>query len=78
MGAVNIASILFTPFETHNLVDDSVVASVLEGIRHRLDHWMLETDDPLLHGPVSPDPGAQLNDPASISPPYSLYTVPFD
>ncbi len=70
--------LIFDPNETHNLVNDSVVTSVLEDMRHRLDHWMLETDDPLLDGPVPPDPGAQLNDPASISPPYSLYTIPFD
>jgi len=70
--------LIFDPNETHNLVDDSTVASVLEDMRHRLDQWMDETDDPLLDGPVPPDPGAQLNDPASISPPYSLYTVPVD
>ena len=70
--------LIFDPNETHNLINDSVMTPVLEDMRHRLDHWMLETDDPLLHGPVPPDPGAQLNDPASISPPYSLYTVPFD
>ena len=70
--------LIFDPNETHNLVDDSTVASVLEDMRHRLDKWMLETDDPLLRGPVPPDPGAQLNDPASISSPYALYTVPFD
>ena len=70
--------LIFDPNETHNLVDDSTVVSVLEDMRHRLDQWMAETEDPLLHGPVPPDPGAQLNDPASVSPPYSLYTVPLD
>jgi arylsulfatase A-like enzyme len=70
--------LIFDPNETHNLISDSVVTPVLEDMRHRLDGWMLETEDPLLHGPVPPDPGAQLNDPASISPPYSLYTVPFN
>ena len=70
--------LIFDPNETHNLVDDSTMASVLEDMRHRLDQWMDETEDPLLRGPVPPDPGAQLNDPASISPPYSLYTVPVD
>ena len=70
--------LIFDPNETHNLVDDSTMTSVLEDMRHRLDQWMLETDDPLLYGPVPPDAGAQLNDPASISPPYSLYTVPLD
>ena len=64
--------------ETHNLINDSAVTPVLEDMRHRLDGWMLETEDPLLHGPFPPDPGAQLNDPASISPPYALYTVPLD
>ena len=70
--------LIFDPNETHNLINDSVTTPVLEDMRHRLDRWMLETDDPLLYGPVPPDPGAQLNDPAGISPPYSLYTVPFD
>ena len=70
--------LIFDPNETHNLINDSVTTPVLEDMRHRLDRWMLETDDPLLHGPIPPDPGTQLNDPAGISPPYSLYTVPFD
>ena len=70
--------LIFDPNETHNLVDDSGVTPVLEDMRHRLDRWMDETDDPLLRGPVPPDPGAQLNDPASVSPPYALYTVPSD
>ena len=70
--------LIFDPNETHNLVNDSVVTPVLEDMRHRLDRWMDETEDPLLQGPVPPDPGAQLNDPASISPPYALYTVPLD
>ena len=56
--------LIFDPNETRNLVDDSTVASVLEDMRHRLDRWMDETDDPLLHGPIPADPGAQLNDPA--------------
>ena len=70
--------LIFDPNETHNLVNDATVTPVLEDMRHRLDDWMLETDDPLLYGPVPPDPGARLNDPASISPPYSLYTVPWE
>ena len=70
--------LIFDPNETRNLVDDSAVTPVLEDMRHRLDRWMDETDDPLLRGPVPPDPGAQLNDPASVSPPYALYTVPSD
>lgn len=70
--------LIFDPNETHNLVNDSVVAAVFDDMRHRLDRWMDETEDPLLRGPIPPDPGAQLNDPASVSPPYVLYTVPFD
>ena len=70
--------LIFDPNEAHNLIDNSAVTPVLDDMRHRLDGWMNETDDPLLRGPVPPDPGAQLNDPASVSPPYALYTVPVD
>ena len=47
------------------LVDD-VWAAVTEP--DRLERWMRETDDPLLHGDVEPPPGAEVTDPDAISP----------
>jgi N-sulfoglucosamine sulfohydrolase len=37
-------------------------------MRGSLDAWMRETEDPLLDGPVSAPPGAELNDPDQVSP----------
>lgn len=60
--------LIFDPNETHNVIDDPAYAEVLAELRARLDRWMQETDDPLLAG-VPPRPaGAQLNDPAGLSP----------
>ena len=42
----------------------------LEEMRNKLDHWMRVTNDPLLHGPVSAPPGAELNDPDQMSASY--------
>jgi arylsulfatase A-like enzyme len=62
--------LIFDPNEANNLANDLSVAVVLEEMRTRLDDWMRETNDPLLHGPVSPPPGAELNDPEQLSPSY--------
>jgi N-sulfoglucosamine sulfohydrolase len=34
---------------------------VLADLRARLEEWMLSTDDPLLHGPITPPIGARIN-----------------
>lgn len=44
--------VLLDPHESRNLVADPAHAGTLEEMRARLDSWMRETDDPLLHGPV--------------------------
>lgn len=50
----------FDPHETCNLVGNPRVTSVLQELRGRLETWMHATDDPLLHGPILPPPGAEL------------------
>lgn len=45
---------MFDPNEAHNLVEAASCRPVLEDMRERLDRWMEETDDPLLHGPLTP------------------------
>jgi N-sulfoglucosamine sulfohydrolase len=59
--------LLFDPMEADNVVDDPDYADVLADLRERMEEWMRQTDDPLLHGPVEPPEGAELNDPAGLS-----------
>ena len=60
--------LIFDPHEAHNLVGDPHAVDVLDDLRARLDAWMRETDDPLLHGPISVPEGAVVNDVDGISP----------
>lgn len=62
--------LVFDPNEACNMANDLSMAVVLEDMRTRLDDWMFKTDDPLLRGPVAAPPGAELNDPAHLSPSY--------
>ncbi len=62
--------LIFDPNEASNLANDLSVAVVLEEMRSRLDDWMYNTNDPLLHGPVPAPHGAELNDPDQLSPSY--------
>ena len=62
--------LVFDPNEACNMANDLSLAVVLEDMRTRLDDWMFKTDDPLLRGPVAAPPGAELNDPAHLSPSY--------
>jgi N-sulfoglucosamine sulfohydrolase len=41
----------------------NLAAPVRQELRARLERWMVETDDPLLRGPVPPPPGARVNTP---------------
>jgi N-sulfoglucosamine sulfohydrolase len=59
--------LLFDPMEADNVVDDPDYADVLADLRERMEEWMRQTDDPLLHGPVEPPEGADLNHPAGLS-----------
>jgi arylsulfatase A-like enzyme len=58
----------FDPNETRNLAADNGCTGVREDLSNRLQVWMQETEDPLLHGHPSPPPGAEINDPDQLSP----------
>jgi hypothetical protein len=60
--------LIFDPHEAHNLAPDPTFSDVLIDVRGRLQRWMLETDDPLLVGPVPAPAGARANDPDGVSP----------
>ena len=49
------------PSEGNNRIDDPTLAGVAEGLRERLNDWMVRTADPLLHGPVRPAEGTIVN-----------------
>lgn len=60
--------LVFDPNETHNLVEQGAMRTVLGDLRQKLNQWMFGTEDPLLKGPVAPPPGATYNDPDGVSP----------
>jgi hypothetical protein len=53
--------LFFNPGEGSNVIENPDYAPILADLRGRLERWMEETDDPLLHGVVSPPPGARIN-----------------
>ncbi len=57
----------FDPNEASNLAGDPEFEDIRNDLAGRLHAWMLETNDPLLHGDPSPPVGAELNDPDQIS-----------
>jgi N-sulfoglucosamine sulfohydrolase len=60
--------LVFDPNEAANLVGSPAHAATLAELRERLDRWMHDTADPLLHGDPRPPPGAEINDPDQLSP----------
>ncbi len=67
--------LIFDPGEACNVAADPAYADVLDDMRARLDNFMKETDDPLLHGPLPVPPGAVANDPDQVSANEPLYAV---
>jgi N-sulfoglucosamine sulfohydrolase len=59
--------LVLDPGEGQNLAEDPACAEPLAELRGRLDAWMHKTDDPLLHGPVEPPPGAAINEQWQVS-----------
>jgi arylsulfatase A-like enzyme len=66
--------LVLDPGEMRNLAGDPQLDEVQGALSDRLQEWMVDTDDPLLDGPVPPPPGAVVNDPAGLSP--SEPTIP--
>jgi N-sulfoglucosamine sulfohydrolase len=64
---VEFYDLVLDPGEMRNLADDATQAEALDALDDRLQGWMRETADPLLHGPIAPPPGARVNDPAGVS-----------
>ena len=60
--------LLFDPNEACNLAEQPSFASLVQSLRARLERWMRETNDPLIHGPVAAPEGAELNTPEQLSP----------
>ena len=59
-----------------NLADDSRHVGVRRALAERLDRWIRDTGDPLLHGPVAAPPGAELNLPDQRAPSDPTVTMP--
>ena len=57
----------FDPNEAANLNASPDHQRVRDELRDRLERWMEETEDPLLHGDPQPPAGAEVNDPDQIS-----------
>ena len=58
----------FDPQETRNLATEGDYQAGLRDMRECLDHWMRDTDDPLLGGDVPAPSGARVNSPDGVSP----------
>lgn len=56
------------PLERVNLVDSVEYKEIFDTLSKRLVSWMVETNDPLLNGPVPLPPGAIANKQSCISP----------
>jgi N-sulfoglucosamine sulfohydrolase len=65
--------LVFDPNEADNLAAER--PELAAQLRARLERWMEETQDPLLHGPVAPAPGTELNTPGQASPSDPTTTV---
>jgi N-sulfoglucosamine sulfohydrolase len=66
--AEQLYDLLYDPNEAHNLAGEPALKGVLDEMRGRLNGWMIETEDPLLDGPVPAPEGAELNGRDQLSP----------
>jgi len=53
--------LFFNPGEGRNVIDDPSYGDVAAELRTRLERWMIDTDDPLLDGPIQAPIGARIN-----------------
>lgn len=66
--------LVFDPNEMNNLAADPAHRGVLLEMRDMLHHWMVSTDDPLLHGPLAPPENAVLTSFHEVDPNGGLPT----
>jgi N-sulfoglucosamine sulfohydrolase len=71
----SLHDLFFNPGEGRNLVGVADYEPILEEMRGRLQEWMVQTDDPLLRGPVSPPRGARINGQTQLSADEPTLTV---
>ncbi len=64
---LELYDLIMDPAEMRNLAQLDEFAAVRDELDDRLRAWMLNTDDPLLDGPVPAPEGATVNDPSSTS-----------
>jgi N-sulfoglucosamine sulfohydrolase len=60
--------LVLDPNEACNVAKEPDYESALAEMRAHLDRWMIETDDPILRGPLVPPAGVIVNDPDQVSP----------
>ena len=53
---VRLHDLMFDPHELRNLAGSAATATIQQDLDRRLDRWMHDTGDPLVHGPVPPPP----------------------
>ncbi len=68
LATEQLYDLVFDPNEGRNVATEPANETVVEELRSRLRRWMVERGDPLLEGPVAAPPGAEINDPAQVSP----------
>ena len=59
--------LFFNPGEGRNVINEPDYAEIAADLSGRLDRWMVQTEDPLLDGPVPAPPGALINAQDQIS-----------
>jgi arylsulfatase A-like enzyme len=67
----------FDPNEMRNIVGAAAAQPILEALRGKLEAWMSETHDPLLHGSVPAPVGAKVNHPDDLSPKWKPYEAEY-
>lgn len=68
VDAVELYDVVLDPMQRCNLATEPHHALIAAELHGRLRAWMAETDDPLLHGPVSLPAGSVANNPDGVSP----------
>jgi arylsulfatase A-like enzyme len=73
---VFLYDLIFDPNEQKNIAGKKEVQTILREMQDTLKHWMIETNDPLLTGPVPLPQGARVNSQDAVSPDEPLTNRP--